>query len=220
MTLYDLLGHIAFTLIALSFLVRDILWLRIVAILASVFSSLYNYFALSEPLWLVIGWNSVFITINMVQIMLLLRERRGAILTELEAELYETVFPDFSKVQFKKLLRLSRWEIADPEQIIITEGQPLNNIRLVYSGLGKVEIQGNYIAPVRDGVFIGEAEFNSNRVASATITAVEKIRYLVWAKDDLKKLLARNPSMYGAIQAAFANTLARKLTEMNRKSLE
>ena len=36
-------GHLAFGLIAFSFLVKDILWLRVVSILASLFSVFYNY---------------------------------------------------------------------------------------------------------------------------------------------------------------------------------
>ena len=37
-------GHLAFGLIAFSFLVKDILWLRTVSIVASLFSVFYNYF--------------------------------------------------------------------------------------------------------------------------------------------------------------------------------
>ena len=43
MNLATIAGHLAFGLIAFSFLVKDILWLRIVSVVASLFSILYNY---------------------------------------------------------------------------------------------------------------------------------------------------------------------------------
>lgn len=68
----DIAGHLAFALIAFSFLVRDILWLRALSIAAS----LASYLAPSNPLWIVIRWNVVFIGLNLVQIAILFRERR------------------------------------------------------------------------------------------------------------------------------------------------
>ena len=43
MYLATIAGHLAFGLIAFSFLVKDILWLRVVSVVASLFSILYNY---------------------------------------------------------------------------------------------------------------------------------------------------------------------------------
>ena len=50
-------GHLAFGLIAFSFLVKDILWLRIVSNLASLFSVFYNWVIPIEPMWIAIHWN-------------------------------------------------------------------------------------------------------------------------------------------------------------------
>lgn len=77
-----LFGHLAFVLIAFSFLVKDILWLRCISIIASIAGIVYNYVAPSTPLWLVINWNLVFIAINTVQIALLIRERMGIEFTD------------------------------------------------------------------------------------------------------------------------------------------
>ena len=58
-------GHLAFGLIAFSFLVKDILCLRNVSIVASLFSVFYNYFIPIEPMWIAIGWNFVFVLVNL-----------------------------------------------------------------------------------------------------------------------------------------------------------
>ena len=57
-------GHLAFGLIAFSFLVKDILYLRFVSILASLFSVFYNWVIPVEPMWIPIGWNFVFVLLN------------------------------------------------------------------------------------------------------------------------------------------------------------
>lgn len=71
----NIFGHLAFVLIVFSFLVKDILWLRVISIIASIAGIVYNYFVPAAPLWLVINWNLVFIAINIVQIGILLREK-------------------------------------------------------------------------------------------------------------------------------------------------
>lgn len=96
----DIAGHLAFALIALSFLVRDILWLRALSITASVASIIYAYFAPAQPLWLVMGWNGLFIGLNLVQIAILFRERRGVTFTDEEKELFQTSFSRFAPVEF------------------------------------------------------------------------------------------------------------------------
>ena len=64
MNIATIAGHLAFGLIAFSFLVRDILWLRIISILASLFSVFYNWAIPIEPMWIPIGWNFVFVGLN------------------------------------------------------------------------------------------------------------------------------------------------------------
>ena len=71
----NLIGHLAFGLIAFSFLVKDILWLRLVSILASAFGMAYNYFIPADPMWIAIGWNGVFIAVNLYHIMFIYEKR-------------------------------------------------------------------------------------------------------------------------------------------------
>ena len=50
MNIATLAGHLAFGLIAFSFLVKDIFWLRILSIAASLFSVFYNYVIPAAPM--------------------------------------------------------------------------------------------------------------------------------------------------------------------------
>ena len=89
MNIATLAGHLAFGLIAFSFLVKDIFWLRIVSIAASLFSVLYNYIIPVEPMWLAINWNFVFIVVNVYHIGVILYEKREVKMDSKNEELYQ-----------------------------------------------------------------------------------------------------------------------------------
>ena len=52
MNIATIAGHLAFGLIAFSFLVKDILYLRFLSILARLFSVFYNFYIPVDPMWL------------------------------------------------------------------------------------------------------------------------------------------------------------------------
>ena len=64
LTFLDMTGHLSFALTALSFYVRDILFLRGLAIVSGLVGIVYNYSLPTGSLWLVIFWLAVFIAIN------------------------------------------------------------------------------------------------------------------------------------------------------------
>ena len=79
-------GHLAFGLIAFSFLVKDILWLRVVSILASLFSVFYNFYIPAEPMWLAINWNIIFVLVNIYHIAVIIYEKRPVKMSSKEKE--------------------------------------------------------------------------------------------------------------------------------------
>ena len=102
-------GHLAFGLIAFSFLVKDILWLRIVSILASLFSVFYNWVIPVEPMWIPIGWNFVFVGLNLYHIAVIIYEKRPIKMAPKDKELYETLFKDLSPVEYLKISKVAQW---------------------------------------------------------------------------------------------------------------
>lgn len=76
MGFFELFGHMTYVLVASSSLVRDMLLLRVLLIVASCSSMVFNYFVPTTPLWLVIQWNVVFVAIHLVRIGLMVWENR------------------------------------------------------------------------------------------------------------------------------------------------
>ena len=132
--------HLASILTLLAYLVRDILWLRVLTIAASVAGIVFNYYVPTTPLWAVIYWNLVFIIINASQIAIIIKERSGVHFSEEEQELYETLFQNFAPFEFMKLLRLGKWLEAKTGQTLAVEKERLDSVILIYNGLVSVEI--------------------------------------------------------------------------------
>lgn len=204
-------GHLASILTMIAYLLRDILWLRFLTILSCFAGIAFNYLVPETPLWTVIGWNVLFAVINIVQIAIIIKERTGIEFTEEEKELHETLFKNFAPFEFMKLMRIADWRQVAPGDIVATEGQPLNEVMMIYNGRLAVERGGKEFAELLDGNFIGEVSFISGGAATATVRATEPTRYLAWSKKEIDGLLNRNPSMRLAMQALFSSDLSKKL---------
>lgn len=212
LTLLDLIGHLSFGLTAFSFYVRDMLLLRALAAAAGLVGIAYNYFVPGGPLWLVIFWLCVFVALNLLRIAHLLRERRRVHFTDEERELAQTVFRNFSAVEFMKLLRLAEWREAEPGEVLARQDQPQSELALIYNGEVRVERDGAEVARGRDGMLIGEMSYIRGGAANATVTTERPTRYLVWPQRALRALLRRNPTMDVAMQSVFNVDLVRKMS--------
>lgn len=211
MNYFEFAGHFASVLTMAAYIVKDILWLRFLTVFACIAGISFNYFVPATPLWTVIYWNILFILINVVQIGLIIKERQCVEFSEEEKELYETLFKSFAPFEFMKLLRLGSWVEGKKGQVLAVEHKPLDSVMLIYNGLVQVEAKDQPLAELKDGSFIGEMSFIRGGEATATVRVMEPTRYLSWSKEDLKKLLHRNPSMKSAMQSVFSTDLTNKL---------
>jgi len=216
MRLSDIAGHLAFGLIALSFLVTDILWLRGISVVASVAAILYNYVAPDRPLWLVIGWNVVFVLVNGYQILRLLRERRPIEFSPEEQALYELVFPALEPGQFKRVLESGRWVDFEPGATLIAEGLEHGDVFLISSGRVAIEKEGARMGELGSGVFVGEMSYIRGCAANASVRSLEKSRCLSWAKVALDQLFEKDQTLRTVFHAGITEDLAEKLARQKK----
>ena len=200
-------GHLAFGLIAFSFLVKDILWLRIVSIVASLFSVFYNWVIPVEPMWIPIGWNFVFVALNLYHIAIIVYEKRPVHMSPKHKELYETMFKDLTPVEFLKITKLADWEHFKSGEVIIQERHAVETLNLIYNGTVNVKVGGKKVAELKDGQFVGEMSFLTEKPATATCVVKHDAELLVWRQREFKELLKRNPSLYYSIQSLLSTQL-------------
>ena len=202
-----LAGHLAFGLIAFSFLVKDILWLRLVSILASSFSVFYNWVIPAEPMWLAINWNFVFISLNLYHIAVLIYEKRPIKMAPKDKELYETLFKDLSPVEYLKITKIANWKKFKAGDTLIREAHLVTDLILIYNGTVDVMAKGKKVAQLKDGQFVGEMSFLTEKSATATCVIKHDTECILWKQPEFKELLKRNPSLYYTIQGLLSNQL-------------
>ena len=217
MNIATLAGHLAFGLIAFSFLVKDIFWLRILSIAASLFSVFYNYVIPAEPMWLAINWNFIFIAVNLYHIAVILYEKREVKMDDKNQELYDTLFKEMTPVEYLKISRAAKWELVKSGQRIITQGMPVPDLYLIYNGTVDVVVDNEKIAELKDGEFVGEMSFLTEKVATATCKVKYDAQCLVWKQKEFKELLKRNPSLYFTIQSVLSAQVSDKLVSSSKK---
>ena len=217
MNIGDLTGHLAFGLIALSFLVKDIFWLRLMSITASCFSIFYNYFIPAEPMVIAIFWNGVFIAVNLYHIGIILYEKRQVKMDDKNEELYSTLFKDMTPVEYLKISRAAQWITLKPNKRIITQGMPVPDLYLIYNGTVDVLVDNKRITDLRDGEFVGEMSFLTEKTATATCKVKYETQCLVWKQREFKELLKRNPSLYFTIQSVLSAQVSDKLVSSTKK---
>ncbi len=202
-------GHLAFGLIAFSFIVKDILYLRLVSILASLFSVFYNWVIPVEPMWIPIGWNFVFVLLNLYHIAVLMYEKRPVKMNDKNAELYETLFKDMTPVEYLKVSKIAEWKTFKSGEVIIKEGMTVKDLHLIYNGTVDVIVKDDTVAELKDGQFVGEMSFLTEKPATATCKVKHDAELLVWRQREFKELLKRNPSLYYSIQSLLSAQLVR-----------
>ena len=211
----DLLGHFSFTLTALSFFMRDILLLRILAIASLLVGMIYNFRIPEGPLWLVIFWLFVLLSINILRIVIHVIENRSISFSEEEQELFRTIFHHFPPVEFLKFIRLGEWRTAEPETILATQGKEIEDLKLIYNGEVAILHDSNEISRATDGTLIGEMSYIHGGEATATVRVLRATRYISWQKGELRRLLKRTPTMDLCMQGIFNEDLVRKLMEQS-----
>ena len=207
MNLAVLAGHLAFGLIAFSFLVKDILWLRLVSILASSFSVFYNWVIPAEPMWLAINWNFVFISLNLYHIAILIYEKRPIKMAPKDKELYETLFKELSPVEYLKITKIANWKKFKAGDTLIRQNHLVTDLILIYNGTVDVVVKDKIVAQLRDGQFVGEMSFLTEKSATATCVIKHDTECIMWKQPEFKQLLKRNPSLYYTIQGLLSNQL-------------
>jgi hypothetical protein len=217
MNIGDIIGHLAFGLIAFSFLVKDILYLRLLSILASAFSIFYNFYIPAEPMMIAIFWNIVFILVNIYHIAVIIYEKRPVKMSTKEKELHETMFRGLSPVEFLKITKVAEWKEFKSPLPIIQQGKSVKDLVLIYNGLVHVIVNDKKVAELKDGQFVGEMSFLTEKPATATCKVEHNAEWLVWNQKDFKDLLKRNPSLYFTIQSLLSEQVSNNLVTSSQK---
>lgn len=162
-------GHVANVATCISFLVSDVLWLRVLATTANIFTILFSYYnPVGQPLWLPLQWSTLYICVNLVYIARILRDRI-VFLTPTEQRAYDEHFEgSLSQPDFARLVRSASLVHAHAPKAVLHEGVPATRLLLLVEGFAEVQVGEGVIVDVGPGL-LGEAAFSAGGVATATV---------------------------------------------------
>ncbi|MEL0030327.1 MAG: cyclic nucleotide-binding domain-containing protein [Betaproteobacteria bacterium] len=209
-----LVGHAAFFLTAVSFMVKDLLMLRLLAIVSSIAAIFYNYFhPMGSPDWIPLSWVILFAAINAWRIFQIYTESMNINLSDIEREIHASSFNHFSPIQFHKLVKSGQWQQLQNGDVLTVEGETPERLFFIQNGIVDVQRDNKPLTSVSDGAFIGEMSFSSGDTANATTTCATDTCVLSWERTSFQKLLGRNPTLNVLLQQAITADLSKKLSQ-------
>ncbi len=210
---FEILLNVTYVLYLLAYSVRDILWLRVLAVVAGITAIPYYYFR-PDPIWPPIAWGLVFIAINSFWIAKLLMERRPVKFSDDESRLYEIAFRNMSQHEAVGLFRLGTWTTLSPGSALMEQGKPVEVLLVIAQGQAEVEFDGNLVDTIGEGRFLGATAFLSRGeklTAPVTVKAAEETRVIAWPLDVLQRQTKRDTDLEVAIEASLGLELSRLL---------
>ena len=134
-----------------------------------------------------------------------------------DKELYETLFKDMTPVEYLKISKVAEWKQFLCGERITRQGSPVPDLVLIYNGTVDVAVDGNMVAQLKDGQFVGEMSFLTEKPATATCIVKHDCECLVWKQHEFKDLLKRNPSLYFTIQSVLSSQLSDSVVRSSEK---
>jgi hypothetical protein len=200
--------HAANVIYLLSYLVRDILWLRLLTVIGGLLLIVY----FSSPLVIEpIAWNCVFLALNLVQIWRLLLERRPVKLTDEELALYQLAFRALTVRQFVKVARTGSWKDLEAGEQLVAQGERLARVMVVLKGRLAVERDARRLTELGPGRLVGEMSYLTGAPTSARVVAEEPSRVIILEKQAIEGLSTTDPDLRAALQLVIGTDLVAKL---------
>lgn len=181
-----------------SYSVRDILWLRVLTVVAA--ALLIPYYALqASPLLVAIGWSAVFIAINAYWIARLILERRPVRFTVDEARLRALSFPSLTPREARNLFTMGVWDDVAVSASLVQHDNNSDRLSVILRGVADVVHDGTKIAELGEGQFAGAID---QRAAELKIDVVVRkmVRVMCWPHDRLSTFLAARPDVALALE--------------------
>src|SRR6266496_1499923 len=202
--------HAANVLLLVAYSVRDILWLRLFAVGASLIS--IPYFMLQPTkLWAPLSWTIVFAAINLLQSWRLFIERRPVKLTPEEEDIRRLVFRDLPPRKVLQVLSIGSWTTLEVGERLLERGKLPDAVSLIVRGKVQVTREGRVLGELIPGDVVGSALIFSSIPAEVDAVVLEPGRAMRWQFGTLERYLAANPETRTIMLQHVARDLAEKV---------
>ena len=214
--LNDLTGTLSYAVIAFSYLMTRIFWLRVCAVVG-LFLEIAYFRLTGGDLKIGIGWDLVFIGINLYQLLWLVRERARLRLPEKDAPLLREALSGLDDAQIAKLLTAAEWKDTAAGDVLTKQDAAVDSLYFLCSGRASVEVNGSFVTYLEKGSFVGEIAYLTNNLATATVVIDEPGRILAFSKQRMAKVSAADGQISSIIYQLLGRDLANKVRRSNTR---
>jgi len=210
-----LLANLGFAIILISLTFRDILWLRVFAVLGTVLVFPLYVFR-DEIVWTSLSWNFAGVLINLLQIVILILYRRPLVLKGIEKQIYTSVFSAINPRTFLKIFKLAKLEEYTNNTILIRRNDPVDSLYLIIDGNVEVMLEDNTERIISSNTFIGEQAFITGETASATVRILsDRATLLKWDNRTLQDFLDKDALLSNTFDLILTTDIIGKLRRMS-----
>ena len=210
-----LLANLGFAIILISLTFRDILWLRVFAVLGTVLVFPLYVFR-DEIVWTSLSWNFAGVLINLLQIVILILYRRPLVLKGIEKQIYTSVFSAINPRTFLKIFKLAKLEEYTNNTILIRRNDPVDSLYLIIDGNVEVMLEDNTERIISSNIFIGEQAFITGETASATVGILsDRATLLKWDNRTLQDFLDKDDLLSNTFDLILTTDIIGKLRRMS-----
>ena len=206
----DYFIHAANILLLIAYSVRDVLWLRLFAVSASLIAIPF-YMLQPTVLWAPLAWSVVFAAINLFQSWLLFIERRPVQLTAEEEEVRRLAFQDLPPRKVLQVLNIGSWVTAEVGERLIERGKLPDSVSLIVRGKVRITKDGRMLGELIPGDVVGSALILNGIPSNVDAVTIEPLRAMRWQIGTLQKYLSANPETRAVMQRHLARDLAGKI---------
>jgi len=210
--------NIAYIIFLFAFIAKKIVWLRSLTVLGYIISMPYFFFFFENPLWINLGWTSLYTVINLIMLFLIYLESRPVKFNDLEQKIYDRTFKSLKPKEFKHLIGHGYLEELQPDVGLVTRDTHLEKLMLVVEGQAEVVLKNGDEVDIPAGGFIGEQSFITGENTSADVaTGKEAATILSWDSDSLRKYLEKKPHLKETLELILTSDVIHKLRDMEDK---
>ena len=206
-----------FTLI--SFSVRSMLMLRILAISAQLTFIPYCFFQ-PTPLWSAIAWNLLFLGVNIFNVVKLLLEKRPVILNPDEEKIYNLAFKTLSPREFLTLLTLGEWRDGTAGEPIIIPNQHNAYVSILCSGEAVAALGDRELVKIPEGKLLGIPSVLVGEPINFEIRLSVPSRYMRWSVVQLRQFTDKRPEIRDKLQSIVSRDLAQSVKSLQELELK
>lgn len=155
-----------------------------------------------------IGWNILFIILNIYQVVRLILERRPVTLSEDLESIYESRFKNMKKRDFLNFWHFGH-EICYLNAKVCEEGKDPEQLMFLINGKADVKQGEKLLTSLESNNFIAEMSYMSDKPASADVTITGTT--LVWPRKKLEEIEEIYPALIHDLRVSIGGDLSHKL---------